>query len=62
MIERKDYPCGCEGYFESLENGKTRLVVVVNPDCKYDADKVGKVLPFVRYEARGQQQTTNRKE
>jgi len=45
------FPCGCQGYFELREDGseKTRLVVLVNPQCKYDGPKIGQQLPYVRF-------------
>lgn len=45
------FPCGCEGYMERRGN-KSRLVVIVNPECPWDAKKVGNVEGHVRYEAK----------
>lgn len=52
------FPCGCFGYFEQVvphggHKNTKRQVILVNPTCKFDADKVGKTLPYVRYIAHG---------
>lgn len=49
------FPCGCKGYFETV-NTKKRLVVIVNPQCKFDAGREGKTLSFVRYLGRKPQE------
>jgi len=43
------FPCGCRGYFEILKSGKKRLVIIVNPKCKWDAPRVGRIESHVRY-------------
>ena len=54
--ERFDFPCGCSGYYESMEHTRRdmrkRLVVVVAPECRLDNMKVGKTSDFLRYEGK----------
>jgi hypothetical protein len=46
------YPCGCVGEFERVPGQtKERLVVHVDPECEFDAKKVGQVLSWLRYTA-----------